>query len=383
MPMGDSDKESFTVTPWEVSGQIDYEKLIERFGTSRITPALLSRIEKTAGSLHHMLRRGYFYSHRDMDLALNDYEKGAGFFLYTGRGPSGPMHIGHMIPLAFTKWLQDKFKANLYIQISDDEKYLVRKGMEWADIEKHAHDNILDIIAAGFDPERTFIFRNTEFAGKMYKTALEVSRRTTLSTAKAVFGFTDSSNIGSIFYTSMQAVPAFFEKRRALIPSAIDQDPYWRVQRDVAESIGFMKASAIHSKFLPPLAGVTGKMSSSAADSAIWLSDSPQAVKKKVNKYAFSGGKDSVEEHRRLGGDPDIDVAYQWMSIYFEPDDAKLKQMHDDYKSGKMLSGEMKAALIERINADLEAHRARRAKAEELIHTFMHDGALARKAWGK
>ena len=78
-----------------------------------------------------MLRRNFFFSHRDLDLALHDAEKGRGFFLYTGRGPSGPMHLGHMVPLLFTKWLQDAFKVNLYIEITDDEKFVVKREMQW------------------------------------------------------------------------------------------------------------------------------------------------------------------------------------------------------------------------------------------------------------
>ncbi|VVB58023.1 Tryptophan--tRNA ligase [Candidatus Anstonella stagnisolia] len=371
----------FNVTPWDVSGAIDYDKLIMQFGTKKISPALKERIQKSAGELHPMLSRDYFFSHRDMDLALDEHEKGKGFFLYTGRGPSGPMHIGHLVPLVFTKWLQDKFKCNLYIQITDDEKFLVKQGMQWEDTQKYSHENILDIIAAGFDPKRTFIFKDSEYIKNVYPLLLKTARKTTMSTAKAVFGFTDSSNIGLTFYPAYQIVPTFFEKKRCLIPSAIDQDPYWRIQRDIAESLGYFKTAAIHSKFLPPLSGTEGKMSSSAADSAIWLSDDAKAVKNKINKYAFSGGKSSMEEHRKLGGNPDIDVPFQWLKIFFEPSDKKLQKLHDDYKSGALLSGEMKAALIEKINTFLAAHKEKREAAKESIRDFMHEGPLAKRMW--
>jgi len=76
--------------------------------------------------LHVLLRRKYFFAHRDLDVVLNE-AKTNGFFLYTGRGPSGPMHIGHLIPFMFTKWLQDKFKVNVYIELTDDEKFLEPK----------------------------------------------------------------------------------------------------------------------------------------------------------------------------------------------------------------------------------------------------------------
>src|SRR5207253_4757930 len=88
-----------------------------------------------------------------------------------------------------------------------------------------------------------------------------------------VFGFTGETNIGMSFYPAIQVLPSLFEKKRCLIPSAIDQDPYWRIQRDIAEPLGYHKAAAIHSKFLPPLTGIQDKMSSSKPETAIYLND--------------------------------------------------------------------------------------------------------------
>lgn len=373
----------FTVTPWDVSGAVDYGKLIQQFGTKRIDSNLRKRLEKNAGELHYMLEREYFFSHRDLDLVLEDFEKKKGFFLYTGRAPSGPMHLGHLIPLVFTKWLQDRFGVNVYIEISDDEKFVVKKELGWKEIDGFSRDNILEIIAAGFNPKKTFIFRNSEYIKNVYPAVLSVAKKTTFSTTKAIFGFNDSTNIGNIFYPAYQVVPTFFEKKRCLIPAAIDQDPYWRIQRDVAESLGYFKTAAVHSKFLPPLTGTEGKMSSSAADTAIWLSDDEKTVKNKINKYAFSGGKASVEEHRKLGGNPEVDVSFQWLSIFFEPDDAKLKKIRDEYVSGKMLSGELKQILIEKINRFLALHRERKKKAAGLVDEFMYSGELAKQMWKK
>ncbi len=376
-------EEKFRVTPWEVSGAIDYEKLIRQFGTSRITPELKERLQHDGG-IHHMLRRDFVFSHRDLDLVLKDHEQGKGFFLYTGRGPSKSMHIGHLVPLVFTKWLQERFKCNLYIEITDDEKFLYRREYEWSEVQKNARDNISDIIAVGFDPERTFIFKDSEYVRNVYPLLMKTARKITGSTVKAVFGFDDSTNIGMSFYPAYQVVPSFFEKKRCLIPCAIDQDPYWRVQRDVAEGLGYYKTAAIHTKFLPPLQGVSGKMSSSAGqETAVLLTDDEKTVKNKINKYAFSGGQPTVEEHRKLGGNPDIDVPYQWLSIMFEPDDAKLKRIHDDYRSGKLLTGEMKMLLIERINAFLSDFREKKKKAEKDVDTFMYKGKLAKEMWAR
>ncbi len=372
----------FTVTPWEVSGAVDYSKLIKQFGTSRIDAQLKECISRAVKGHHHMLNRDFFFSHRDLDLILKDHETGKGFFLYTGRGPSKGMHIGHLVPLLFTKWLQKKFGVNLYIEITDDEKFLFRREYDWKEVQKNADDNIAEIAALGFDPERTFIFKDSEYVKNVYPLLLKTARKITGSTVKSVFGFDDSTNIGMNFYPAYQVVPSFFEKKRCLIPCAIDQDPYWRIQRDIAEGLGYYKTAAVHCKFFPPLQGISGKMSSSAgSETAILLTDDEKTVKNKINKYAFSGGRASVEEHRKLGGDPAIDVPYQWLSILFEPDDDALKKIHEDYRSGKLLSGELKLMLIERLNLFLKEHRECKAKAGKDIQKMMYSGKLAKEMW--
>ena len=380
---GSSNREDFTVTPWVVEGEVDYIKLVERFGTNIIDDKLMERFIKSAGEDHYLLRRRIFFSHRDLDKVLDDWENGRGFFLYTGRGPSGPMHIGHIIPFYFTKWLQDRFKVNVYIQLTDDEKYLEEsRGLTLEDTSKWSYENALDIIAVGFDPDRTFIFQDTEYVRNMYPIALKVARKINFSWVRAVFGFTHETNIGLIFYPALQIVPALFEKKRCLIPAAIDQDPYWRIQRDIAESLGYYKTAAIHSKFLPPLTGPAGKMSASKPESAIYLHDEPKTVRRKIWQ-AYSGGQPTVELHRRLGGNPEVDVAFQWLYFFFEPDDVKVKKLEEDYRSGRILSGEMKNILIERVTSFLEEHQRRRIEAKELLHLFKYDGELAREMWRK
>lgn len=370
-----------TVTPWEVSGKVDYEKLVKEFGTKRIDERLRARLEKAAGGSNVMLRRDYFFSHRDLDLALDDYEKGKGFYLYTGRGPSGPMHIGHLIPLIFTKWLQDRFKVNLYIEITDDEKFVCKREAEWDAVSKYAEENVRDIAAVGFDPDRTFIFRDSEYAANVYPMLMKIAKKITFSTAKAVFGFTNETNIGFVFYPAYQIVPTFFEKRRCLIPAAIDQDPYWRIQRDIAEGLGYHKAAQIHSKFLSPLQGAQGKMSSSMKESAIWLDDDEKTVRNKIMKYAFSGGRSTLEEHRKLGADLSVDVPFQWLSVLFEPDDVELKRIAGEYSSGRMLTGEVKETLARKINGFLAEHRERKKNAG--VERYTHTGKLAKEMWNK
>ena len=375
------DKE-FVVTPWEVTGDVDYDRLIRDFGTQPIAGPLAKRLGGILGDAAYLVRRQVFFSHRDLSFVLDDHDKGKGFFLYTGRGPSGPMHIGHILSFYFTKWLQDKFHVNVYIQMTDDEKFLEEKrSLTYEETQKWAQENILEVAAVGFDPDKTFIFQDTEFVGRGYPLILKIARRINYSTAKSVFGFTGETNIGMSFYPAIQILPSLFEKKRCLIPSAIDQDPYWRIQRDIAEPLGYHKAAAIHSKFLPPLTGIQNKMSSSKPETAIYLNDDEKKVRNKIYRHAFSGGRASIEEHRKLGGNPDIDVPFQWLYMFFEPNDKRIEKIRAEYKSGRMLTGEIKDILVEKVTGLLREHKERRERAVEQVHLYKRDGLLAREMW--
>ena len=369
--------EKAEVTPWEVSGDLqetDYSRIANQFGAKLIDESILKEIKEITGEIHPFLHYGIFFAHRDLDIILQNYRKGQPFYLYTGRGPSGNMHLGHLLPFMFTKWLQEKFNVDLLIQITDDEKYLFRDISE-QEIGKLTRNNILDILSLGFKPDKTHIIVDTEQSGILYNQAVRVSRHITASTAKAVFGFTDSDSIGKYFFTSMQAVPAFLisalsgKNVRCLIPYAIDQDPHFKVARDVIPKLGYEKPSSIISKFIPSLKG-SGKMSSSDMNSGIYLNDTPKEVRKKLMKYAFSGGRETAEQQRKYGANPDIDFAF---NIYrmLERDQKKIEDIYSRYKVGEILSGEMKQLAADTISAFLETLKPAREQAEKNFSEFM------------
>lgn len=76
------------------------------------------------------------------------------------------------------------------------------------------------------------------------------------------------------------------------------------------------------------------------------MTDKPADIKKKVSKYAFSGGGATVELHKEHGANLEVDVPYQWLRFFLESDE-QLDKIAQDYGSGKMMTGEIKNILIE------------------------------------
>lgn len=381
--------EDDVVNPWEVATNsatgVDYDKLIKRFGSTKIDDALLQRIEKVTGKpVHHLLRRGKFFSQRDMHIILDLYEQKKPFYLYTGRGPSSDsMHMGHLIPFIFTKWLQDTFDVPLVIQLTDDEKYLW-KDLTLEQANHMAFENAKDIIACGFDIEKTFIFSDLDFISNspaFYKNMCRVQKLVTYNQVKGIFGFGDSDCIGKISFPAIQASPSFsssfpeiFNGRSdipCLIPCAIDQDPYFRMTRDVAPRMNCLKPALIHSTFFPALQGAQTKMSASDPTSSIFVTDSDKQIKDKINKYAFSGGGATVEEHKEKGGNCDVDVSFQYLTFFMEDDD-RLEEIRKTYTSGELLTGFLKKELVEILQKLVGEHRQRRASlTDDVVKQFM------------
>src|SRR5919205_119242 len=284
--------DEFKVTPWQVEGKIDYNKLIERFGTQPITQGILDKVKKITREIHPMLKLQYFFSHRDFDWILDKYEEHENFYLYTGRGPSGMVHMGHLMPWMFTKYLQDRFGSNLIFQLTDDEKFLYAQARSMEEIRLYTYENILDIIATGFDAKKTRIVVDTKHIQYLYPIASEIAKRITFSTAKSVFGFSNSTNVGMIGFPPIQAAPCF-------LPSIIEGRP------------------------TPVLI--------------------PEVIEKKVSA-AYTGGQATVGLQRLLGGNA-MGCPVFWYLRYFFDTERESDERLLKCNSGNLLCGECKSDL--------------------------------------
>ena len=107
--------------------------------------------------------------------------------------------------------LQDTFDVPLIIQLTDDEKFLW-KDLTIDEVHRLAISNAKDIIAIGFDINKTFIFADTDYISstpEFYRTICRIQKCVTFSQARGIFGFTDGDCIGKISFPAIQAAPSF------------------------------------------------------------------------------------------------------------------------------------------------------------------------------
>lgn len=298
----------------------------------------------------YTFKRSLFFSHREFDKFYSNLKNGVKSAIVSGLNPSGTLQLAHRIVFDTVLFFQKQFKVQTFVPLSDDESYVAKKVVRREDAIKHGLELIRDLLAYGYDKRYTKVIFDF-FYPEIFNVAMNLSRSVTLSEIKAVYGYKNSDNIGLHFYPIVQSAHVIlpeikFGITNTLVPIGPDEDAHLRLGRDIAERMGYHKPAIIHARFLPGMDGL--KMSKSRPEAAIFLHDAPDVVERKV-KMAFSGGRDTIEEHRKYGGNPDVDIPFLYLSSFFLQDN-EIEQLRKDYISGKVLSGELKSMLTEKIN---------------------------------
>jgi tryptophanyl-tRNA synthetase len=369
------------IDPWGQAEVKDYGRLMREFGIEPFGP-LLRRIPDP----NLYMRRGLIFGHRDFGKIADCISRKKPFVMLTGLMPSGKFHLGHKMVADEFIYLQEK-GAKTYICVADIEAYNMR-GKSLEELRKIAiEEYLINYIALGLKPRNCdFYFqsersKDAEKSNAYYRMIGMVSDRVTMNEMKAIYGSLSPGKMISVLTQVADILhpqlPEFEGKMPTVVPVGVDQDPHIKLTRDIAARLNktgkfrFEAPSSTYHEFMKGLKG--GKMSSSDPLSYIALTDDPKTVKEKIMKYAFSGGQPTVAEHRKKGGNPDVDVSFQMLNFMFEPDDRKMEKIREDYKSGALLTGELKQMAIERITKFLEDHHKKREMARKDVGKFLKD----------
>ncbi len=362
------------ITPWEVEGNINYKKLVKDFGVSPLgeLPDVFNK--------NILFRRKKIFAHRDFGRIINAVENKKPFIMMTGLMPTGKFHIGHAI-LAQQMIFYQQLGAKLYIAVADIEAYHARQQSLEESRKIAFEEYITNYIALGLKPKNCEIYfqsersKDAKKSNAYYRLQNILAKHITFNEFRASYGeVTPGKIIAGLLQASDMLhgqLPEFSGLMPVVVPVGIDQDPHIRLTRDIVKRLKkpkFIQLSSTYHLFVPGLKG--GKMSASDPTSYIAMSDDEKTIEKKVKKYAFSGGQDTIENHRKYGGNPDVDVSYQWLT-FFEEDDKKLEWIYKEYKSGRMLTGELKQILINKLNAFLKEHQKKMLKAKKDIKLFI------------
>lgn len=320
---------------------LDNEKLVKEFGASPI-----SNLKDKPN--FYTFENELIYSHRDFDKFLLSLKKGEKCAIVSGFNASGTIHLGHKVVFDTNLYFQKEYGLTVFIPISDDESYVAGKVKSQEEALKNSLELAKELIAYGFDPKNTFFIIDQIYTN-IYNLAIKLSKKINLSEVKATYGYKNEDNIGLFFYPSVQSAHILFPQDNLKIKNVLviigpDEDTHIRICRDIAPLMNYQKPTILHTSFLP---GIDGKKMSKSKGNAIFLKDDLKIITKKINS-AFSGGQKTIEEHKKLGGNPDIDIACQYLSKFFL-NKTETEELFNEYKKGKILSGEVKKQLLDRL----------------------------------
>ncbi|MEK6844274.1 MAG: tryptophan--tRNA ligase [Nanoarchaeota archaeon] len=323
------------------SQDIDNEKLIKEFGAERI-----ENLSHTPD--FYTFKTGVIASHRDFNKFLIALEKGEKCAILSGLNASGTLHLGHKAVFDTNLFFQRKYKMPVFIPISDDESYVSGKVKDQKQAKENALKLAKQLLAYGFDKKNTFFIIDQIYTN-IYNLAIKLSKKITLSEIKATYGYKNEDNPGLYFYPAVQSAHIIFPQEKyniknVLVPIGPDEDAHIRISRDIAARFNYNKPAILHSLFLP---GIDGEKMSKSKNNAIFLEDSEKDIKDKINK-SFSGGQKTLEEHRKKGGNPEVDVSCLYLKYLFLNKE-ESKNLFENYKKGKILSSEVKKLFADKV----------------------------------
>jgi tryptophanyl-tRNA synthetase len=228
-----------TLDPWGSSTVSDYRKLFEQFGIEEFDHLL-----PDVPNPHYLMRRGVIFGHRDYGPVARAMREGDEFAALSGFMPTGDPHIGHKLVFDEIIWHQEQ-GGDAYGLIADLEAHAAR-GLTWAEIDEHARNYIVSLLALGFDPDEGTLYRQSDNR-EVQDLAFELGAKANASELGAIYGFdgeTDVSHMQSVV-TQMADIlyPQLDEPKPTVIPVGPDQDPHVRLARDLAGRMRFFKVT--------------------------------------------------------------------------------------------------------------------------------------------
>ena len=363
--------EKDSLDPWGTSAVKDYDRLQAEFGIEPVSP-LLTRFKR----LSPHLSRGIDFGQRDLSRIIDAVDKNKPYAVMSGIKPTGDFHLGTKMTADDMIYFQSLSKeAVVYYSIADIEAY-ADNGLSFDQTSKIAVRNVADMLALGLDPNQAVVYLQSQEV-KVMRLGTLFSKGVTNNMLRAIYGERQIGLYMAALYQAgdilMPQLPELGGPKPVLVPVGADQDPHLRLSRDLAaryhDEYGFIPPSAIYHRLLLSLNG-SDKMSKRAADSLLTLDDSAKEATRKISA-AFTGGRDTVEEQRRLGARADICPVYDLYRFHFATDDEHVARVYRECTKGVRLCGECKLEVIGLVKAFLEDHRKKRdalmGDAEELM----------------
>ncbi|WP_227374959.1 tryptophan--tRNA ligase [Haladaptatus halobius] len=238
-------EDEVALDPWGSATISDYRKLFEEFGIEEFDDVL-----PDVPNPHYLMRRGVIFGHRDYRRVAEAMQAGEPFAALSGFMPTGDPHIGHKLVFDELIWHQRQ-GGDTYGLIADLEAHSAR-GLSWEEIDEHARDYLLSLLALDFDAEDGTLYRQSENRD-LQDLSFELGSKANFSEFQSIYGFDGETNVSHVqsVVTQMADIlyPQFDEPKPTVIPVGPDQDPHVRLARDLAVRMRYFGVTRAYASF--------------------------------------------------------------------------------------------------------------------------------------
>ncbi len=356
------------IDPWASAAVSDYEHVFKQFGLSEFPENWRSKMG------HRFFSRGIIVAHRDFGKVLSRIESKKPFINITGIASSGQFHLGHKADIDLFV-LFKSLGAKNYFCVCDIDGYVSRpdkKIRSLAYAQKFAIDNAADALALGVGAKDIKVQSNRE--RRYYSFAFELSKKITKNMFEAIYGHLDLGKVSANLLQYADILHGQLDEFDGKMPSitgiGLDQDPHARLTRDIAKRLSYPLEvpSFIYFRHQSGLKEGS-KMSASQPDTAIFLNDSESELDRKVSN-AFTGGRNTLEEQRRLGGNPGVCKVHELLLFHLE-DGKEVQRIWDECREGKWLCSECKQYTKDFLKDMLKKHQAKAKKKRKIAEKIV------------
>ncbi|WP_458207436.1 tryptophan--tRNA ligase [Haladaptatus sp. NG-SE-30] len=238
-------EDEVALDPWGSATISDYRKLFEEFGIEEFDDVL-----PDVPNPHYLMRRGVIFGHRNYRRVARAMRDGEPFAALSGFMPTGDPHIGHKLVFDELIWHQQQ-GGDTYGLIADLEAHSAR-GLSWEEIDDHARDYLLSLLALGFDAEEGTLYRQSENR-ELQNLSFELGSKANYSEFQSIYGFDGETNVSHVqsVVTQMADIlyPQLDEPKPTVIPVGPDQDPHVRLARDLAVRMRYFGVTKAYASF--------------------------------------------------------------------------------------------------------------------------------------
>ena len=280
--------------------------------------------------------------------------------------------LNDIVQLRIIKWIMTSCNCHCVIQIADEETFAYSK-IKFSQIKKIALEKLSNVLSLllGENPTaeqegKIHVFFNREFRLQNNKYESLVSQykmKVTYDTVKNLFKITDDDSVSKIDYPCYiggasngdlytEYVPEITKDSTCLIIDQTNKMYRYMLCFDASEKMKFKSPSVMLYKVIPQLTGTIGEDCFTDVEHSLVSSDEDKALRKKIMKHSLSGsrGNGSLEDHKKLGGDIDVDISCQYLR-FIDLDKKHLEENIEKFGKGELSCGEIKQVMYEQINA--------------------------------